>query len=164
MGPRKVLFYRDFRRYTGGHLRLWQYYNHVRSTSSCHPYIFFSDRTRWDTTNPWLPVRQEVLSSWSEIRPDLLVLAGIDWKMLSLREREHPAIPVVNPILNIRHANPSGKRYQYLKHKAIRTCATDEVRDALLDSGQVNGPVYIVAAGLDSRPLPTPRTAASISS
>ena len=88
------------------------------------------------------------------------MLAGIDWKILSLREREHPTIPVINPILSIRHANPSEQRYKYLKHKAIRTCATDEVRDALLDSGQVNGPVYIVPAGLDTQPLPTPRTAA----
>ena len=80
-------------------------------------------------------------------------LAGIDWEMLSLHEREHPAIPVINPILSIRHANPSERRYQYLKRKAIRTCTTDEVRDALLDSSQVNGPVYIVPAGLDTQPL-----------
>jgi len=36
-----MLFYREFRRFTGGDLKVWDYFNHVLSTPGWEPYVRF---------------------------------------------------------------------------------------------------------------------------
>jgi len=49
----KVLFYRDFKSYTGGHQKVYDYYTHLKSHEMFDVDILFSKETVWDETNPW---------------------------------------------------------------------------------------------------------------
>lgn len=76
--------------------------------------------------------------------------------MLSETRRHRSAIPIINLIQHVRHAKPGDPRYPFLKHKAVRICVSQETRDAVAASHQVNGPLYAVPNGIDRKLLPTP--------
>ena len=65
-------------------------------------------------------------------------------------------MPIVNFIQGIRHANPQDPRYGFLRYKAIRICVSEEVKTALIESGQVNGPLFTIPCGLNENQLPQP--------
>src|SRR5438477_11084710 len=77
-----VLFHRDFRKFTGGHLKVWNYFNHVLSSPRHDAGIAFTAESRWDETNPWLQSRSRVVD-WDPERADILFLAGNDWRALA---------------------------------------------------------------------------------
>lgn len=146
---KKVLFYRDFKQFQGGHLTFWNYYNHVKSSPQHTPRIFFSEGSRWDETNPWLAERGQILRSWRIDDTDVLMLGAANWEMLSEDQRKDPPVPIVNLILSIRHADPAGPYYGFLRHKAVRICCTEEVAEALRRTRRVNGPLFVNPHGLD---------------
>jgi len=148
---KKVLFFRNFKGFTGGHLKVWNYFNHFKYEKSYHPYISFSQDSVWNDSNPWLSLKDEVLGENQGINPDLFFLAGLDW----LRSRkEDKNIPIVNLIQHVRHVNPDLPLYSFLKNKAIRICVSEQVREALIKSKQVNGPIYTIPNGLDQVSFP----------
>jgi glycosyltransferase involved in cell wall biosynthesis len=146
---KQVLFHRDFRGFTGGHLKLWHYFDRVRRSGTHWPHIRFTEQSRWDQTNPWWPIRKDVLDSWRHIAPDVLFLEGLDWERIETAARDHSPIPVLNLIQGIRHANPESERYAFLRHRAVRICVSGEVEQAIAATGMVNGPVFVIPNGLD---------------
>lgn len=150
---RSVLFYRDFRRFTGGHLKVWDYFIHVLSSGDHRPYIQFSKDTVWDRTNPWLAYRRPAPEG-VPARPDVRFVAGGDWETIDVREREAPPQPVVNLIQHVRHASPDDRRYPYLRHPAVRICVSAEVAEVVRQAG-ANGPVLTIPNGLDLAALPS---------
>jgi len=153
---RSVLFYRDFRGFTGGHLKVWHYFNHVRHSLTHVPYIYFSKETIWDKSNPWLELKDQALPSRESIRPNVLFLAGLNWLMLSEDQRKHSSMPIINFIQHVRHAQPDNPRYPFLKHKAIRICCSEEVKTALTETHQGNGPFFVIPNGIDTKEIPEP--------
>lgn len=151
---RTVLFYRDLMGFTGGHLKVWDYFNHVLSSPDHLPLILVSKRTRWDEQNPWLGHRRHALTPAQGVRPDILFLAGLDWVLLDAQQRPHPSVPVINLIQGTTHADPTDLRYGFLRRKAIRICLGDELATAIAETGQVNGPVFVIPAGIDLTGLP----------
>lgn len=151
---RTVLFYRDFRGFTGGHLKVWHYFNHVLHAPGYQPQIAFSAETLWDRTNPWLPIRDQALAQWSENHADLLFLAGMDWSILSKAQRHSPPKPIINLIQHVRHSDPKEALYQYLRYRAVRICVSESVTEALQATGQVNGPLFTIPNGIDVQELP----------
>ncbi len=149
-----VLFYRDFQYFTGGHLKVWHYYEHVRHTPGYRPLIAFSPTSRWDDTNPWLPQRDRVLSRWDPWQADLLFLAGMDWLMLGEEERRSPPRPVINLIQHVRHANPDETLFGFLSYPALRICVSAEVEQALRETGRINGPLMTIPNGIARDDLP----------
>ena len=155
-GVKPVLFYRDFQMFTGGHLKVWHYFNHVRRSGTHWPHIRFTAESVWDETNPWWPLRDEVLHSWRHIVPDVLFLEGLDWRRLGGAARERSPVPVLNLIQGVRHADPARERYSFLGYKAVRICVSEEVKQAILATDRVNGPVFVIRNGLDLPALPPP--------
>jgi glycosyltransferase involved in cell wall biosynthesis len=151
---RRVLFFRDFRRFSGGHLKVWDYFNHVREMPGYVAEIQFSEETVWDSSNPWLPLRESISRTEKTAPADMLFLAGMDWERLSLSEREHSHRPIINLIQHVRHADPTHALHAFLHHKAIRICVSEEVRQALSKTGKVNGPLFTIPNGLDFSLLP----------
>lgn len=147
--PRSMLFYRDFRQFGGGHLKVWDYFQHVRSSRLYAPSIYFSAETLWDESNPWRALRGTALGEWRPERADSLFVAGVDWLMLPERLRESSAAPIVNLVQGICHADPGDPRFSFLRHKAIRICVSPEVKAALEETKQVNGPMYLIPDGID---------------
>ena len=153
---RTVLFYRDFREFTGGHLKVWHYFNHVSDSTAYQPKIYFSPETHWDTSNPWLAQRERALAEWQPERADVLFLGGRDWEMLPVAERDNFRRPVINLIQHVHHADPGHPLSAFLRHRAIRICVSDEVRAAIEATGQVNGPTITIPNGIDGADLPVP--------
>ncbi len=153
----RVLFHRDFRSFTGGHLKVWHYFEHVQQTPGFSPLIAFSPETRWDATNPWLGRRDQALPHWHPEEADMLFLAGMDWEVLDAMERRAPPRPVINLIQHVRHADPAEPLYQFLSHPALRICVSSQVTEALRATGRVKGPLVTIPNGIDLGDLPSVR-------
>ncbi len=152
---RTVLFYRNYRKFHGGHLKVWDYFNHVLASPEFTPMIEFSPRSNWDRTNPWWNAREYILASARSVRPDVFFVAGRDWQMMD----EHPEagadnIPVVNLVQHVRHANPNSDRFEFLSRKAIRICVSEEVAHALRETALTRGPLIVIPMGMDLEELP----------
>ena len=155
---RNVLFYRKFGGITGGDLKVWHYYNHVRHSSIYAPQIYFSEDTLWDESNPWLGFKDQALSSWDASCADVLFVAGRYWSVLSKEQRENSSVPIINLIQHIKHSQPEYPHYQYLKHKAIRICVSEEVKAALIETKKVNGPLFTIPDCIDLKELSQPKS------
>ena len=141
----RVLFYRDFRQYTGGHQKVADYFRHCQLRPGLAPAISFSDSSVWDNTNPWLAVRSKI-TAFTPSNYNWLFLAGLDWQ----RYRQSgidPKLPVINLIQHVRHAEPTSDVYPFLTERALRICVSKEVEDAIRATGRVNGPVVTIANG-----------------
>lgn len=151
---RSALFYRDYRRFTGGHLKLWDYYNHVRSAAGWHPEIMFSAESVWDAGNPWSRERAAALLPDATPRPDLFFVAGLDWQALGPLMQATPRAPVINLLQGPAHVRPDDPRYGFLGRPAVRICVSEDLRAAVLATGKVDGPVYAIPNGMDRSLLP----------
>jgi glycosyltransferase involved in cell wall biosynthesis len=148
---RLVLFYRDFRGFSGGHLKISDYFNHVASFPGYEPRISFSAESKWDSTNPWFQSREAVVP-WHPEEFDILFLAGTDWRALPASQRAKRRGPILNLIQHPRHADAGSELRGYLKNRAIRICVSQEVADAIKQTGEVNGPVFVIPNGIDLAP------------
>lgn len=151
---KRVLFFRDYRAFYGGHLKVWDYFNHVRHLSDHTPYIYFSMETKWDASNPWFNIRNDILSSPQKIKPDILFLAGLDWLMVPDGQKQLHHVPIINLIQHVRHGQTSDPRYPFLRYRAIRICCSEEVRSVINSTKIVNGPVFAIPYGIDRNTMP----------
>jgi glycosyltransferase involved in cell wall biosynthesis len=148
-----VRFYRRIKRFTGGHLKVWDYYQHVISSSRHTASVRFARGTVWGESNPWSAVRAEATARrWS--RPDVHFVAGFDWTMLPPWRQRWPRVPVINLVQHVRHADPDNPLSQFLSLPAVRICVSEPVADALAATGRVKGPLLTIPAGLDLGRLP----------
>lgn len=147
--PLRVLFYRDFRGLTGGHLKVHDYYEHVRASPNHIPIISFPKDTLWDKSNPWLNERGRVLDAWNHNSADILFIAGMDWNIIPEKIRESGPKPTINLIQGIRHSDPKLPLFQFLHYPAWRICVSEEVAQAILGTGRVNGPLTVIENGID---------------
>lgn len=152
-----ILFYRDFKGFTGGHLKVWDYYQHVKSYADFDAKIYFSEASVW-TKNPWLAVKNEnkLLTKWIPSDSDVLFLAGMDWLSLAEQDRQQPPSPVINLIQHVRHADKNNPLYDFLKYPATRICVSQEVADAISATGQVNGSIVVNPNGIEHSLFPPP--------
>jgi hypothetical protein len=148
-----VLFHRDFRAFTGGHLKVWDYFNHVASSPTHESRIAFSPESKWDSTNPWSGSRGHVVE-WEPEKADMLFLAGTDWRILPEAERKHFGKPIINLIQHPRHADPKSELRGFLKNRAVRICVSEEVADPIKATEEVNGPVFAIPNGIDLSSVP----------
>lgn len=156
LGKKSILFYRDYGGLTGGHLKVWDYFNHVLHSQEYLPKIYFSPQSAIDDNNPWFNIDKELILSKPLSDPNIIFTEGMDWEFLPAAQRHNSPIPIINLIQHIRHSYPDNPRYPFLKHKAIRICISPEVGTYLAESRQVNGPVFIIPNALDSSYLPKP--------
>lgn len=147
----KILFYRDFRRFTGGDLKVWDYFNHVRATPGWEPYVRFYGESVWDETNPWNSVREHVLEDDVALEPDAHFVSGVDWRQIDGAVRPDSPTPVVNLVQHVKHADTSDTllRHRFLPHKAIRICVSPEVAQAIEATGTVRGPMFTIPDAID---------------
>ena len=150
---RVVLFRRDFQRFTGGHLKVWDYFNHVASSANYEPRISFTASSKWDRTNPWFKSRDRVVD-WNLKNADLLFLAGTDWRALSEPDQTRSSRPIFNLIQHPRHAQFGSELRGFLRNRAIRICVSEEVAQALRGTGEVNGPLFVIPNGIDQSAFP----------
>lgn len=152
--PLKLLFYRDFQRYSGGHGKVRDYYDHTDAHPRWSAAVHLSPASVREH-NPWFDRPARVESDWRPDSASALLLGGMDWLAYP---RDHPSLPVINLVQGVRHADPGDVRHAFLSRPAVRICVSAPVADAILGSGLVRGPVQVIEAGLsipvrDSGPL-----------
>jgi glycosyltransferase involved in cell wall biosynthesis len=145
-----VFFFRTFKRFQGGHLKVWDYYNHVLS-SDFVPYIHFAADSVWDETNPWTALALPETDDPPD--PDILFLGGSDWRYVPDKQRDDSPVPLINLIQHVRHADPGHELSGFLRHRAIRICVSQEVADVVAASGLARGPIVAIPNGIDIQAL-----------
>jgi hypothetical protein len=143
MPKKTVLFYREYIRFYGGHLKVSDYFNHVQSSPNFRAEVYVTPNS--STDHIW----RDAAGLVPEYRPelaDVLFLAGLDWRAIPLGMEEKT--PVVNLIQHVRHADPGDPRHCFLTRRAVRICVSQEVADAIRASGQVNGPIHVIPNGV----------------
>ncbi len=150
-----ILFHRDYKGFTGGHLKVWEYYQHIQSSDDFSAEIFFTNDSSW-VNNPWIEIKDQCLEKWEPEKSDILFIAGMDWLALSEQQRRFPPYPVINFIQHVRHADPAHPLFKFLKYPATRICVSQQVADAIQATGRVNGPIFVNPNGIDQALLPDP--------
>ncbi len=148
-GPVQALFFRNYRKFHGGALKVWDYFNHTRAAPDWDAWIQFDSRSRWDASNPWHSASDRVLADASCVVPDLFFVAGRDWLSLDLHPAAARGVPVINLVQHVRHADQTSNRFVFLERKAIRVCVGEEISQAVQDTGVANGPILVIPLGLD---------------
>lgn len=152
---KSLLFFRDFQKFQGGHLKVWDYFNHVTKSSSYTPTIYFPSTCKFDLSNPWFTHGMHNAISIDQIESaDAFFVAGNDWSHLP--QNIHPHKPIINLIQGFSHFNDDDEKHRFLSRKAIRICVSKEVKYALDKVSHVNGPVFVVPNGLNLREMPPP--------
>ncbi len=145
---RSVIFYRNYLRYSGGHQKVLDYFDHLDARPEWTPSIYLEGGLDGVADNPWEQWREASVSSYLPANYDVAFLAGVDWKpYLAAGSREDQ--PVINLIQHVRHADPSSNVYSFLSERAVRICVSPEVEQAILGTGRVNGPTYCIPNGID---------------
>jgi hypothetical protein len=150
---RTVWFTREFKAFTGGHLKVWDYYNHVASSGTHQPRVHFGEKNVWEG-NPWIHLRDKANPALAPQAGDILFLAGYDWLSLSKEQRLKPPVPVINLIQHLRHANHRNPRSEFLRFPATRICVSSEVEQALRDTRRTNGDLLTIPNAIDLSALP----------
>jgi len=123
----------------------------VRASPRHEALIRFSERSDWGPANPWNAAREHVVDSGDQVRPDVLFLSGVDWRMVDRADWPESRVPVINLIQHVWHASPDDKlgRARFLPNKAIRICVSPEVARALERTGRVRGPIFTIPDAID---------------
>lgn len=145
---RIVLFHRKYRRFHGGHLKVWHYFNHVLAAPGFDARVHFDINSSWDSSNPWAQTPDRVIASVNGMTLDALFVAGRDWQRLDRLGLLDRGIPVLNLIQHVRHAEDWSIQSDYLDRKAIRLCVSPEVAAAVEEVGS-RGPTVVIPNGMD---------------
>ena len=153
-----VLFHRDFQRFSGGHLKVWHYFCHVRESRSHEARVHFTVGSRLDETNPWFKANTPRNAEWNPTDADVLFAAGLDWGAIPISN----SLPVVNLIQGMLHSVPGDPRYAFLSRRAVRICVSEEVAEAVLATRRANGPVFAIPNAIDHDLFPKPGSSRDI--
>lgn len=145
--PKTWLFYRHYPFHTGGQQKVADYFSHLLAAVDHSPAIYFSADSQLVPGNPWEILGSPVSVDYAPANYDYIFLAGMDWEQYL--PYAHLRKPVINLIQHVRHADPAQPMYPFLSEPAIRVCVSDEVAQAILATGRVNGPVHVIPNGLD---------------
>lgn len=164
MTPRCLLLRRDYRGYTGGHGKFRDYVAHVDAHARWAARLYLTPDSRRDADNPFLDV-PGLVGQWEPERADALLLGGMDWTALPADAGAR--LPVINLVQHVRHADAGSPLRAFLRRRAVRVCVSTAVAEAILATGEVDGPVRVIPAAVDTHRLAalgraTPRTAVFI--
>jgi hypothetical protein len=147
----------------GGHLVHAHYYADTTRLPGFVAKISFTTDKRAEsdmsiqTSQLWPQTTGTWTEHWCPTADDILFLAGQDWQYLLRHGLETLDNPRLNLIQHVRHGDPAHPLYDYLKHRAIRICVSEEVADAIKNAPQLNGPLIVIPNGCDLPPPKRPR-------
>ncbi len=145
---RTVLFFRKYRRFHGGHLKVWHYFNHTLAADGYDARILFDVDSHWDASNPWSDVRDLVVESPADAQAQAYFVAGRDWQRMEALGLLDDDLPIINFIQHTRHAGDWSIQSRYLTRKAIRICVSDEVAQAVENAGS-RGKTIVIPNSVD---------------
>ncbi len=154
-----ALFHRQFTRYSGGHQKVLDYFEHFQAHVAWEASIAWAAGSLPMGETIWAPQAANRVDRYTPAEADLVFIAGMDWQAY-LPVKSDQAPPIVNLVQHVRHADPDADVYPFLEQHAIRICVSREVEAAILDTGRVNGPTFTIANGVNVESLLSRRRAA----
>lgn len=148
----KIWFYRNYQQFSGGHLKHAHYFRNTQSYPDFSPRICFEKHAAeppailQERSELW---QGDSIKNWTPEAEDIFFIAGTDWRYLDKQGLAERLNTRINLIQHVRHAHENTELLSYLKRKAIRICVSQEVADAIHDTGIVNGPVIVIPNGVD---------------
>jgi glycosyltransferase involved in cell wall biosynthesis len=131
----------------------------VRSSPSHQARIRLSPESIWDQSNPWWGSPEALVAPEEEIAPDVLFLAGMDWRALTPAQRSRSQVPIINLVQDFRAVREDGPLRDFLSHRAIRICVSEQIAEALGGRASPDAPILTVPIGIDLEQLPPARPA-----
>lgn len=147
MEPRTLLLRRDYHGYTGGHGKFLDYVAHVDAHVQWTAQLYLTPDSMRDAGNPFLDVHG-LVGQWEPERADALLLGGMDW--VAVPPDVEARLPVLNLVQHLRHADAGSPLRAFLRRRALRVCVSAGVAEAILATGEVNGPVHVIPAAVDT--------------
>jgi len=151
---KQILFHRNYNKFKGGHLKVFNYFEHILHSNDYTPLIYFSKLKKLDESDPWKMTKKYISKKWEPEKTDILFLGGMDWNMVPKHLINNPSLPIINLIQHVRHSDPKDKRYEFLSNKAIRICVSPEVFNAVKNTNKANGPVFMIPNGINLNYMP----------
>lgn len=148
-----VLFHRRFRSFTGGHLKVADYFDHVGRTSGFSAAIYLTDGSV--PSHPWRGA-DGLVDRYEPESADVLFIAGTDWEALDAFPGIEARVPVINLIQGVRHADRGSPLRAFLRRRAVRICVSGQVAECVRATGECNGPVHVINNGIRFDRLPAP--------
>jgi glycosyltransferase involved in cell wall biosynthesis len=148
-----MFFHRNFRRFSGGHLKMLDYFHHVVTSSRFEPRICFTKRSVWTEENPWQKERTFVSEEWPPPDGTPLLIGNMSWRFIP--EDRLSNYPIINLVQDHRCSWPDHPQNRTLSYRATRICVSADVAEAICRTGKVNGPVHVIRAGIDRSTLPS---------
>lgn len=145
MPRRRLLIYRDYRGYTGGHGKFFDYVGHIDAHPGWQAMVYLTPEST-QVDNPFLGLPGRA-SQWNPDDCDALLLGGMDWNALPLLDGA--TRPVVNLLQHVRHAEPGSALRACLSRRAIRVGNSPLVTEAVRATGEANGPLLTINSGID---------------
>lgn len=143
----RMLFVRNYKSFTGGHMKYCDYIKHVVVHGSFHPLLHVTKDSNTEELNTLLPSEISLINL--PCHADAIFVAGMDWEVLDASGQNMDNVPIINLIQGTRHADPSLRLFEYLSRPAIRICVSQEVANAIMETKRVNGPVFVIENGTD---------------
>ena len=155
---RTVWFYRRFVRLSGGHLKHAHYFRHVADLPGFKRRIVFEGGSR-DPADVerrkgiWGVDASTSATRWAPQGRDILFVGGVDWRYLLELRLDKLSVPRINLIQHVRHAHEGTELRTFLSQRAVRICVSPEVAEAIVKTGEVDGPVVAIPNGIDLPPF-----------
>lgn len=155
---RTIWFYRRFVRLSGGHLKHAHYFRHVADLPGFERRIVFQGGSR-DPADVrrreeiWSVDAETAATRWAPRHRDILFVGGLDWRYLLGSGFDKLPVPRINLIQHVRHAHEDSELRSFLSRRAIRICVSAEVAEAIVATGEVDGPVVAIPNGIDLPPF-----------
>jgi glycosyltransferase involved in cell wall biosynthesis len=140
----KILFTRDFKYSTGGHVTVRDYFIHSLNHPRLAPYIYFTLESKYAGSETWQDISEERIVKELALQDyDLLFVGGKDWRFLPFDLGNKK---VINVIQHVKHAKEAELR-SYLKRPAYRICNSQEVYEAI--APYATGVTVVINNGVD---------------
>lgn len=144
----RVLFHRDFRRWTGGHVVHAQYMRTLAAMPGYEVRLYLTPESAPVATSPWAAFADRVEPRWQPDAADILVVAGTDWLAHPRARALELERPFINLIQHVRHADPQHALHEFLDRRAVRICVSEPVHAELAATGRCNGPLVTIRNAL----------------
>ncbi len=141
---KKVLFFRDYKKTSGGHIKVRDYFQHCQNHPGLDPYIYFTPNSSDTHDSLWGDIARKKIVRDCTISPyDFLFVAGKDWEFLP---DDMGAKRIVNLIQHVRHGDPTDVRFSFLRRSAFRICVSAQVREAIASNAM--GEIVVINNGV----------------
>jgi len=143
----RMLFVRNYRKFTGGHLKYAHYLSHVAAHGKFRPILHVTGDSVPLGFDELVPPHIERVGLPHPC--EAVFVAGRDWDILDAAGQALDGKAVINLVQHVRHADPAQPLHRHLSRVALRICVSRQVADAIAATGRVEGPIHVVENCLD---------------